>query len=154
VSDGLSIFLVFSPHPRQEEFNLELAWSEQPEFPASLERPSVMPSVKGDEFAGGEAIVGFYNLFPRVTGKSHLGWPVWECSASIDDPKFLEIFVREDSLPVSEVIAEERVRTAISSSLKDIESVAMPYFSRLTTAKGVRLASQNADRLNSKGGTT
>ncbi|MFA6984720.1 MAG: hypothetical protein WC213_00745 [Arenimonas sp.] len=133
--DKIRLFLIFSTHPRQEEFNLEIGWSTKGRFPADLEMPSTSPSPDNAEMLADEGVVGFYNLYPRVTGKSHLGWAVWRCSVTIDHPRFREIFVQEDLQEVTEEKASERVKKAVSDCLADIKSVALPYFERLVQIK-------------------
>jgi hypothetical protein len=130
-TDGLGLFLIFSKHPRQEEFNLDLAWTSAPEFPFALEIPSERIQPDGAEMRSDAGIVGFYELYPMVTGKSHLGWSVWKCSLDPLHPDFRRRFVEEDLQPVTDEQASERVSRAVNASIEDIQDVAIPYFARL-----------------------
>lgn len=133
--DGLGLFLVFCPHPRQEELYVDLAWSTKGRFPFDLQRPSLLLRAGRAELDCDEAIFGGDQFFPRETGKSHLGWPVWRCSVDIDDPSYMQAFLQEDMAPVSERQARDRAESAVTQSLADIKARVLPYFDELIRRK-------------------
>jgi hypothetical protein len=135
VREGLDLFLVFCPHPRQEELYVDLAWSTRGRFPFDLQRPSLLLKSGRGEFDREEAIFGGDQFFPRERGKSHLGWAVWRCSVGVDDPSYMQVFIQEDLAPVSEAQARSRAESAVMQGLADIKTWVLPYFDELISYK-------------------
>lgn len=126
---GLTWFLHFIPHQRQERFMAEVGWSVRNRFPIELSSHGPIEAVK-DEFLKEEWLVDFGTIYHRHHGRGHLGWDVWTCSASTRDPNFMQIFMAEDALPVTTEGALSRVSSAIDRCISDLTEVALPYLER------------------------
>ena len=124
-----AVFLHFIPHRRQEDLIAEVGWSTSGRFPVALSSrvPKARPE---DEFLEQDWLIDFGELFHRRYGRGHVGWEVWSCSVGIEHPDFQKIFVQEDLASVTEEEARARADRAITTCLKDIQDVAVPYLNR------------------------
>lgn len=121
-----TLFIHLIPHRRQERLQAEVGWSATDRFP--IELSSTGPLTKpANELLEPEWLIDFAELYHRKYGLGFLGWNVWDCSVSVDDPNFLQVFMEEDSLLVTEDQARERAETAVAACLKDLGDVAIPY---------------------------
>jgi hypothetical protein len=125
LSEG-TLFIHMIPHRRQERIQAEVGWSASDRFP--IELSSTHPLTKAaNELSEPEWLIDFSELYHRKYGLGFLGWPVWECSVSADDPNFLQVFMEEDLALVTEDRARERAEAAVGAFLKDLQDVAIPY---------------------------
>ena len=131
IDDKLWLFLSIIPNGTQEQIWLEVGWSSKGRFPWNIGRPTVWDINKErSEFMLDECMLiygSIYRLVKTPDSPAHAGWDVWDCSVDTSDPRFLERFILEDSLPVSEELAELRVHSAIDIFLKDVKSFVLPY---------------------------
>lgn len=134
VAEGLHLFIHVIPHRTQEEFLLEVGWSTLGRFPHQLTSNGI-PTADGTEMERQEWLIDFGGIFHRRFGRSHLGWEVWRCSVAIDDPNYIQTFIREDLAPVSDSQARERVQSAVTQCIDDIEAVVLPYFDEMLRRK-------------------
>jgi hypothetical protein len=125
VSAG-TLFIHLIPHRRQEKLLAEVGWSVSGRFPIELSShgPTTEPA---DEFTEPEWLIDFGELYHRKYKLGHLGWDVWTCSASIEDPDYLKVFVEEDLAPVTEDQARQRAEVAVAACARDLRDVALPY---------------------------
>jgi hypothetical protein len=121
-----SIFIHLIPHRRQEKLLAEVGWSATGRFPVELSShgPITKPA---DELREPEWLIDFGEIYHRKYGLGQLGWDVWTCSASFEDPNYLKKFVEEDLAPVSHDQARERAESAAAACVKDLRDVAIPY---------------------------
>ena len=121
-----SVFIHFIPHRRQERLQVEVGWSVSDRFPIELSShgPITKPA---DELSEPEWLIDFGEIYHRKFGLGHLGWDVWRCSVSADDPSFLQVFMEEDLALVTEDQARGRAEAAVAACLKELEDVAIPY---------------------------
>ncbi len=133
VGEKLSLFFSIIPHARQETLMLEFGWSFSRSFPWDIPRLNWLKDDMG-ELSNDEYIVFFgdlYNYHKSETDLPHTGWDVWACSCDSSDPKFIETFIAEDSIPVSQELAESRVLDALEKIVDDINRFVIPYFEKL-----------------------
>lgn len=121
-----TLFIHVIPHRRQERFQAEVGWSATDRFPIELSShdPITKPA---NELLEPEWLIDFGTLYHRKYRLGFLGWNVWTCSVSADDPAFLQIFMEEDLLLVTEDQARASAETAVAACLKDLLDVAIPY---------------------------
>jgi len=121
-----TLFIHLIPHPRQERFQAEVGWSATDRFPIELSShgPLTKPA---NELLEPEWMIDFSELYHRKHRLGFLGWDVWTCSVSADDPNFLKVFMEEDLVLVTENQARERAESAVAGCLKDLQEVAIPY---------------------------
>jgi hypothetical protein len=121
-----TLFIHLIPHRRQERLQAEVGWSATDRFPIELssQGPLIKPA---NELLEPEWMIDFGELYHRKHKLGFLGWDVWTCSVSADDPNFLKVFMEEDLVLVSEDQARERAETAVAGCLKDLQDVAIPY---------------------------
>jgi hypothetical protein len=129
VDEKLSFFLCIIPHLRQERFMLEFGWSTQGRFPWNISRPTTSIKEGHPEFLLNECLLDYGDLFhsKQPTALAHIGWDVWKCSVDSDDPNYFEVFIREDSFPVSEELAEHRVSIAVDQFVADVKKDILPF---------------------------
>ena len=121
-----TLFIHIVPHRRQEQLLAEVGWSVSDRFPIELSShgPLTKPANELDE---AEWLIDFGTLYHRRYGLSHPSWDVWKCSVDAAEPSFIKIFMEEDALLVTEDQARARAEAAVTTCLKDLEDVAIPY---------------------------
>lgn len=115
------------PHRTQERFAVDAGWSRRMRFPYDIQRPTPLRSDRTLDPNLDEGLFGFEDFMLIAKGSGvFLGWDVWKCSVSPDHPDFRQRFVAEDLAPVSDELADDRVRDAIALALIDIRTIVMP----------------------------
>ncbi len=133
VDDGLWLFLSIIPHQSQERWMLEVGWSTTGRFPFDISRPTTVESGSDHrEFSRQECMIDFGDLFRlrHPNDLAHIGWNVWQCSVSHKHPRFKEIFITEDMMPVSDELAQHRVSQAFSKFAEDLRELVLPYLEK------------------------
>jgi hypothetical protein len=128
--NSLILFLVVSPHPRLESFDLEIGWSILGSILYDRSASVGLKELNGSEFERPTAILPFgyiYNLRGKHE-KAHIGWDVWVCSVGHNDPRYKETYFHEYTMPVSQEMAEHRVTQAVEKFIADVKEYALPYF--------------------------
>jgi hypothetical protein len=128
VRDDLYGFIVLTPHPRHERFDIAAGWSTGGAYP--FNSPLTPPEPDAGAFELPEYLASFSTLYRYHHGTyapPHPGWSVWECSVPIDHPDYLRIAGEEDAEPVSERQAADRAREAVRKAIADIRQVVIPY---------------------------
>lgn len=121
-----TLFIHLIPHRRQERLQAEIGWSVTDRFP--IELSSSGPLTKpASELLEPEWLIDFGELYHRKYSLGFLGWDVWTCSVSADDPNFLKVFMEEDLVLITEDQARAKAEAAVAACLSDLRDVAIPY---------------------------
>lgn len=126
VMNGVHHFVIVVPKTTEgESFTVELAWSRQARFPEISMRPSVTPTVTGDERKANEGSVRLREL---VSGKDEW-WDAVPLNAL--DPASVERYMAFQMKPLDEASAERLVEPLTINAVALLVERGIPYLAAI-----------------------